>query len=82
MDRGAWRATVHGVARVRHGLVAKPPPPFNVITMKLCQSTELSYVCISLKKLFDQIFFLIVVLQEWRARKIKLILHFTCLDDR
>ena len=24
MDRGAWRATVHGVARVGHNLVAKP----------------------------------------------------------
>ena len=23
IDRGAWWATVHGVARVRHGLVAK-----------------------------------------------------------
>ena len=26
MDRGAWQATVHGVARVRHHLVTKPPP--------------------------------------------------------
>ena len=26
-DRGAWWATVHGVARVRHDLVTKPPPP-------------------------------------------------------
>ena len=26
MDRGAWWATVHGVARVRHDLVTKPPP--------------------------------------------------------
>ena len=25
MDREAWRATVHGVARVRHALMAKPP---------------------------------------------------------
>ena len=24
MDRGAWRATVHGAARVRHNLVTKP----------------------------------------------------------
>ena len=24
MDRGAWRDTVHGVARVRHNLVTKP----------------------------------------------------------
>ena len=25
MDRGAWQATVHGVARVRHDLATKPP---------------------------------------------------------
>ena len=27
MDRGAWRATVHGVARVGQDLATKPPPP-------------------------------------------------------
>ena len=27
MDRGAWWAIVHGVTRVRHDLVTKPPPP-------------------------------------------------------
>ena len=27
MDRGAWKATVHGVTRVRHNLATKPPPP-------------------------------------------------------
>ena len=26
-DRGAWPTIVHGVARVRHNLVTKPPPP-------------------------------------------------------
>ena len=26
MDRGAWQATVHGVARVGHDLVITPPP--------------------------------------------------------
>ena len=26
MDRGAWQATVLGVARVGHDLVIKPPP--------------------------------------------------------
>ena len=25
MDTGAWQATVHGVTRVRHDLVTKPP---------------------------------------------------------
>ena len=33
-DRGAWQATVHGVARVRHDLVTKPP--HNCSTM-FCQ---------------------------------------------
>ena len=27
MDRGAWWATVHGVARVQQDLATKPPPP-------------------------------------------------------
>ena len=26
MDRGAWQATVHGVARVGQDLATKPPP--------------------------------------------------------
>ena len=26
MDRGVWRATVHGVTRVGHDLATKPPP--------------------------------------------------------
>ena len=30
MDRGAWRATVHGVAKVRHDLATKPPPTYIV----------------------------------------------------
>ena len=28
IDRGAWQATVHGVTRVGHDLVTKPPPPW------------------------------------------------------
>ena len=27
MDRGAWQAIVHGVARVEFYLATKPPPP-------------------------------------------------------
>ena len=27
MDRGAWWATVHGIARVGHGFATKPPAP-------------------------------------------------------
>ena len=30
MDREAWQATVHGVARVGHDTVTKPPPPHSV----------------------------------------------------
>ena len=26
MDRGAWQATIHGVARVGHDLTTNPPP--------------------------------------------------------
>ena len=28
MDREAWRAIVHGVARVEHDLATKPSPPY------------------------------------------------------
>ena len=31
MDRGAWRTTVHEVARVGHDWVTKPPPPVSSI---------------------------------------------------
>ena len=31
VDREAWWATVHGVARVGHDLVTKPPPPFTLM---------------------------------------------------
>ena len=31
MDRGAWRATVHGVARARHDLATKLQPPPEII---------------------------------------------------
>ena len=37
MDRGAWQATVHGVARVGHDLVIKPPP---TTTVSLCQGLK------------------------------------------
>ena len=30
MDRGAWQAIVHGVARVRHDRGAKAPPPTKI----------------------------------------------------
>ena len=30
MDRGVWQATVHGVIRIRHNLVPRPPPLPNI----------------------------------------------------
>ena len=35
MDRGAWQATVHGVAKIGHSLGTKPPPPFPWYLVKL-----------------------------------------------
>ena len=36
MDREAWQATVHGVARVGHDLATKPPPsPYSGIKYKV-----------------------------------------------
>ena len=34
MDRGACRATVHGITRVRHHLVTKPPPSHYILVEK------------------------------------------------
>ena len=36
MDRGAWWATVHGVARVGHDLATKPPPPPAILGKNSC----------------------------------------------
>ena len=33
MDRGAWRATVHGVTRAEHNLAAKQPPLGHILDM-------------------------------------------------
>ena len=35
MDRGAWWAVVHGVARVRNDLVTKAPPPADTYHLKV-----------------------------------------------
>ena len=39
MGRGAWQATVHGVARVGHNLETKPPPSLELIhnISEVCQ---------------------------------------------
>ena len=33
MDRGAWQATVHGVARVGHDLTTEPPPGIDELSI-------------------------------------------------
>ena len=41
MDRRAWWAMIHGVARVRHDLVTKPPPAtLNTHRMGCCWSSS------------------------------------------
>ena len=44
MDKGAWQATVHGVARVKHNLATKPPPSLipPSYLVKLCMSVFLT----------------------------------------
>ena len=43
MDRGAWQATVHGVARVGHDLVTKPPNQPPNIRVQICLWTSVSH---------------------------------------
>ena len=41
IDKGAWWATVYGVTRVRHDLVAKPPPSrciWSLVSLPYCNS--------------------------------------------
>ena len=40
MDRGAWRATVHGVTKVWYNLLTTPPPPW-----RLCPKARRSHIC-------------------------------------
>ena len=43
MDRGAWRAEVHGVARVGHDLVTKPSPPLPSMDTLVCSALLLGW---------------------------------------
>ena len=43
MDRGDWQVTVHGITRVGHDLVTKPPP--TLITGE-GNGTPLQYSCL------------------------------------
>ena len=46
VDRGAWGATVHGVARARHDLATKPPHSwFTMCSFLLCSQVTQLYMC-------------------------------------
>ena len=52
MDRGAWQAAVHGVTRVGHDLMTKPPPKllYNAVSFRCiakCFSDIYMYVCMN-----------------------------------
>ena len=55
MDRGAWRATVHGVARVGYDLATKPPPPQDIDYSSLCSKVNLC--CLSTFKISNLAFY-------------------------
>ena len=51
MDRGAQWAIIHGVTRIRHDLVTKPPPPLttiHVVYMPYLYSTWFPVYCLHL----------------------------------
>ena len=56
MDRGAWGPAVHGVARVRHDLVTKPPPPSDGVFSNFIFVCNYNYMAIRFK--FYLIFFI------------------------
>ena len=43
MDSGAWQATIHGVARVRHNLVTKHHHENNIIKQKTHILMDIEY---------------------------------------
>ena len=45
MDRGAWRAAVHGVAKVGHDLATAPPPT----TLSILLGLSYIYIYIYIK---------------------------------
>ena len=44
MDRGAWQATVHGVARVRHDWATKPPLLMSSKSIHVVSNGEISFL--------------------------------------
>ena len=46
MDRGAWQATLHGVARVGHHLATKPPPPLATRSKIVYMTIQYSHIMV------------------------------------
>ena len=42
VDRGAWQATVHGIARVGHDLATKPPEAPSAFKMNNCSDSRVA----------------------------------------
>ena len=68
MDRGPWWATIHGVARVRHDLVTKPPPKS---VQMVTAAMKLKDAC-SLEEIYDQPRQHIKKQRHYFANKVKL----------
>ena len=58
MNRGAWRATVYGAARVRHNLVNKPSPPkySQLCPIRSCKYVSFPVPSTTLKSFTDEIY--------------------------
>jgi len=63
MDRGAWRATVHGVARVEHDLATKPPPIKDTVVLTRTFHCPIERFTCSLCCLEDILSFLLATLK-------------------
>ena len=66
-DRGAWQAAVHGIVRVGHNLVSKPPPLITLLHVCVCAYAYVYYhlvfmtlsvtMCISILTTYRKIIF-------------------------
>ena len=74
MDRGSWRATVHGLAGVRHYLVTKPPPPTSWVRecsmVVLCKKHAASSMCFQLMFAFSPLYQSSILL--WKQKLMQL----------
>ena len=68
MDRGAWRAAVHGVARVRHDIVTKQQQSCMLYTFKniylwiICLPNSIHDTCYAYHKIYTEI----EILKVWK----------------